>query len=60
MYVVSVMYAGLLLKVPIWDAPQGDLVFDDRSNWELPDFNLPEVKVDKHQANGDSNASTGV
>ena len=57
MYVVSVMYAGLLLKLPIWDAPKGHLMFDDRSNWEVPDFNLPEVNVDNNQ---DKSATTGV
>nr|KAG5693574.1 hypothetical protein BaRGS_011699 [Batillaria attramentaria] len=28
---------GLLLKLPIWNMPQGDLLFDDEANWEVAD-----------------------
>ncbi|KAL8625334.1 hypothetical protein ACOMHN_044477 [Nucella lapillus] len=45
---------GVLLKLPIWNMPQDDDVFDDKVNWEVADFDLPEVKVDKGAANGDN------
>lgn len=47
---------GLLLKLPIWNMPQEDDVFDDKVNWEVADFHLPEVKVvdKRHEANGDN------
>ena len=58
---VSELCAGLLLKLEIWEGPEGDLLFADSPFWELPDFNLPdEVKVAKHQANGEGSATSGV
>lgn len=52
--IVSVQYGnsclhlfpqGLLLRLPIWDQPKADQVFDDHDYWELPEEGVPHSDV---------------
>ncbi|KAK7105781.1 ammonium transporter Rh type A-like [Littorina saxatilis] len=58
--IVGGALTGLLLKLPIWDAPQGDMVFDDHANWEVSDYNFPQVMGDKGRSNGETDSNTRV
>jgi len=55
MYVT--LRAGLLLRIPIWQQPKIQQIFDDSSYWELPDEGFPSTGLDK---NANEQASADV
>ena len=42
--------SGLIMKLPVWDAPKGESLFDDSETWELPEEGVPgdSVAVKNH------------
>jgi len=41
--------AGLVLRLPIWQQPGGQQVFDDASYWTLPDEGFPSAGGEEQQ-----------
>lgn len=39
--IVGGIVTGLILRLPIWDQPKGDQVFDDTDYWEMPEEGFP-------------------
>uniref|UniRef100_A0A0B7B1C0 Ammonium transporter AmtB-like domain-containing protein n=1 Tax=Arion vulgaris TaxID=1028688 RepID=A0A0B7B1C0_9EUPU len=39
---------GLILKLPIWNAPEDEHLFDDSENWEVPDEGVPLGNSSNH------------
>jgi len=40
------LHAGLLLRLSIWQQPQGLQIFDDASYWTLPEEGFPSAGVE--------------
>ena len=38
------LFSGLILRIPIWDQPDADEVFDDSDFWEMPTDGVPPVE----------------
>jgi hypothetical protein len=43
-------FSGFFLRIPIWDQPKGEQVFDDASYWTVPEDGFPfaETSEDGH------------
>ncbi len=35
---------GLILRLPFWNRPHGEQIYDDEDFWEIPDDGFPEVR----------------
>lgn len=43
-----VIFAGFLLKLPIWGQPKGEQIFDDTDFWEMPEDGFPGSQSHDH------------
>lgn len=41
--IVGGTFTGFILKLPIWDMPKEDNIFNDADNWEVPEEGAPET-----------------
>ena len=39
---------GLILRLPVWDQPRGDSIFEDEDWWELPEHHSDETSALKN------------
>lgn len=46
--IVGGVITGFIMKLPIWDAPKEDSLFDDVDNWELPEEGVPGAVRPNH------------
>lgn len=40
---------GFIMKLPIWDSPQGELFFDDNHSWNVAEEGFPGLSAKKYQ-----------
>ena len=40
------LFPGLILKLPIWDQPEDEDIFEDDPFWEIPMEGLPHFYID--------------
>ena len=48
------------MKLPIWDSPKEDSLFDDCDNWELPEEGVPGHVALPHNYKASDNGNLGI
>ena len=48
---LSFLFSGLILRIPFWDQPTADEVFDDADFWEVPSEGVPDVEERQSEVN---------
>ncbi|KAK2142625.1 hypothetical protein LSH36_932g01097, partial [Paralvinella palmiformis] len=51
MATVGGIVVGLILRIPFWDQPTADEVFDDADFWEVPSEGVPDVEERQSEVN---------
>lgn len=46
------MHSGLILRLPIWNQPRGNQIFDDEDYWMMPELSLESGTHGSHAPNG--------
>lgn len=57
LYLINILSSGFILKLPIWDSPEGEKFFDDNHNWNVAEEGFPGFPKSKYE-NGKSNDDT--
>ncbi|XP_063416627.1 ammonium transporter Rh type A-like [Mytilus trossulus] len=57
--IVGGIITGFILKLPIWDSPEGEKFFDDNHNWNVAEEGFPGFPKSKYE-NGKSNDDTEI
>ncbi|CAC5421733.1 SLC42A [Mytilus coruscus] len=57
--IVGGIITGFIMKLPIWDSPEGEKFFDDNHNWNVAEEGFPGLPKSKYES-GKSNDDTQI